>query len=470
MPSAPIKEFFSSKASERDNWKAKNRYYHQDIESFIAANIPSDQSVLEIGCGTGDLTASLKSSDVVGLDFSEEMVLAAQSKYPGRKFVLGDAENLSFERKFDFIVLSDVIGLLPDVQAVFEQLKPITTPSSRVLITYHNYIWEPVLTLLEKLGLKMPQPAQNWLPLEDIQNILYLSGFEVIRKGYRLLFPYHIPFLSTFLNRFVAKLPLIDRLCLVEWIIAKPVTPQRKAEEFSCSVIIPCRNERDNIRDAVTRTAPMGKKTELIFVDGSSTDGTLEEIEKVMKEFPERNITLIHQGDGKGKCDAVQKGFNVAKGDIYMILDSDLTVPPEDLPKFFNALIEGKGEFINGTRLVYPMEKQAMRFLNLLGNKFFGMAFSYLLEQRFTDTLCGTKVLWAQDYEKIKRGRSYFGDFDPFGDFDLIFGASKQNLQIVELPVRYRERVYGTTKIRRFAHGWLLLQMCWIAAKKLKFV
>jgi glycosyltransferase involved in cell wall biosynthesis len=179
-------------------------------------------------------------------------------------------------------------------------------------------------------------------------------------------------------------------------------------------------------------------------------------------------ITLLHQGDGIGKGDAVRKGFAAATGDVLMILDADLTVPPEDLPKFFEALTSGKGEFINGTRLVYPMERQAMRTLNHLGNKFFSLAFTWLLEQRFRDTLCGTKVLFRRDYERIAANRHYFGDFDPFGDFDLIFGASRLNLRIVEVPVRYRERTYGVTNISRFRHGWLLLRMCLVAFRKLK--
>jgi glycosyltransferase involved in cell wall biosynthesis len=238
--------------------------------------------------------------------------------------------------------------------------------------------------------------------------------------------------------------------------------------EPSVTVVIPCRNERGNIESAVRRTPRMGRETDIVFVDGSSTDGTPAEIERVIAAHPEWRITLLHQGSGTGKGDAVRKGFAAATGDVLMILDADLTVPPEDLPKFYRALASGKGEFINGTRLVYPMERQAMRTLNLLGNKFFSLAFTWLLEQRFRDTLCGTKVLFRRDYEKIAANRAYFGDFDPFGDFDLIFGASKLNLRIVEVPVRYRERTYGVTNIRRFSHGWLLLRMCVLAFYKLK--
>ncbi len=468
--SQEVREFFDRIAPEREFWKEKNRYYHDDLKRFMAHHIPPGSTLLEIGCGPGDLLAALPATKAVGVDFSTKMVEIARQKYSSCEFKVGFAEDLPVKTPFDIVIISDVIGLLPDVQKALEQLKYVTHENSRVVITYYNYLWEPIYKLAEAWGFKMPQPTQNWLPLWAIQNLLYLSGFEVVKKGYRLLFPKNIPILSSVLNGFVAKLPFFQKLCLMEWVIAKPIAKPKDPRSLTCSVVIPCRNERDNIENAITRTPEMGKETEFIFVDGNSSDGTVDEILRVQKLFPERKIKLIHQKVPKGKNDAVKLGFEEAQGDILMILDADLTVPPEDLPKFFNALADGKGEFINGTRMVYPMEKEAMRFLNILGNKFFGMAFSYLLEQRFSDTLCGTKVLTKGNYERIKAGRSYFGDFDPFGDFDLIFGASKLDLKIVEMPIRYRERVYGTTKIRRFFHGWLLLQMCMVALKKLKLV
>jgi hypothetical protein len=419
------------------------------------------------------------------VDLSEEMIRRARQRYRSCRFVAGDAESLPLKSVFDCVVLSDTIGFLPDVQKAFEELRRVTDKRSRVIITHYNYLWEPVLNFLEAVGLKMRQPVQNWLPIQDVENLLYLSGFEVVKRGYRLLLPsgfeivrrghrlllpIRIPWISTFFNRFIARLPVIRRLCLVQWVIAKPVARPEADGSVSCSVVVPCRDERGNIGELVRRVPQMGKSTELIFVDGASTDGTLEEIKRAQREYPDRDIRLIEQGEGRGQGDAVHKGFERSTGDVLMILDADLTVIPEDLPKFFEALIQGKGEFINGTRLVYPMEKQGMRFLNRVGNQCFGILFTYLLEQRFTDTLCGTKALWKRDYEKIKRGRDYFGNFDPFGDFDLIFGASRQNLKIVELPVRYRERTYGRTKTKLFFHGWLLLKMSWIAMKKMKFV
>lgn len=463
-------DLLDRQARERDRWKEKNRYYHESIERICKFHIPPGASVLEIGCGTGDLLNVLEPSGGVGVDASGPMLKVAARKYPHLSFVAGNAEELPLSGKFDYVVLSDTVGFLSDVQAAFRELHRVTHPRTRIIITYYNHLWEPILRLGERAGLKMSQPEQSWLSQADLENLLALTDYEVIRREHKLLLPKRIPILSALCNKILANAPLLRRLSLVQLLIARePGTPGTK-DSLTCSVIIPCRNERGSVEDAVRRMPSLGKHTEIIFVEGNSSDGTEEEIRRVMAVYPAKDIRLVRQGDGRGKGDAVRKGFSAAGGDILMILDGDLTVPPEDLPKFYRALADGKGEFINGSRLVYPMEKQAMRFLNMLGNIFFSRAFTYLLGQRFKDTLCGTKALFRKDYERIAAGRQYFGDFDPFGDFDLIFGASKLDLKIVEIPIRYRERTYGRTQISRFRHGWLLLKMCVFALRKIKFV
>lgn len=462
-------KYFDSLAPQRDKWRKKNRFYHEEIERFLRYLIPKNSSVIEIGCATGDTLASLSPSRGVGIDISQSMIEKAREKYPNLEFLVDDFEALKINEKFDYVLIDGTIGHVDDIQIAFKELHKVCKANTRIIIVYYNYLWEPLLKFAEAVGLRMRHMLEHWLPLDDIANLLYLNNFEVIKKGYRCLLPAYIPLLSTFCNRFLANMPFFWKLSLVEIIVARPLSIRKPPEDVTCSVIIPCRNEKGNIEQAVLRTPDMGRHTELIFVEGHSEDGTLEECERVKAKYPDRDITVLVQ-DGKGKGDAVRKGFANAKGDVLMILDADLTVPPEDLPKFFEAIVSGKGEFINGSRLVYQMEKQAMRFLNLLGNKFFSRAFTYLLEQRIRDTLCGTKVLWKDDYERIIAGRDYFGDFDPFGDFDLLFGAAKLNLRIVEIPIRYRERRYGRTQISRFKHGWLLLKMTLFAIKKIKFI
>ncbi|HEV8311096.1 MAG TPA: glycosyltransferase, partial [Methylomirabilota bacterium] len=431
------------------------------------------QSVLEIGCGTGDLLAAVEPREGVGLDLSPRMVERARAKFPGLTWLVGDAEALALDRRFDYVIMSDLLGHLEDVWSAFQQLKGVARPDTRVIITYYNHFWEPVLRAAELVGQRIPLRLQNWLSFDDIENLLFLCDFEVVKRGHRFLVPKHVPWLSDWVNRTVARLPGIRRLGLVAYVVARPrpgAFGPPATSATSVSVVVPCRNERGNIQPAVARLPGMGLHTELIFVDGASTDGTREEIESEIRRWQgKRDIKLVLQSPPTGKGDAVRRGFDAATGDVLLILDADLTVEPEDLPKFYRAIVEGKGDLINGSRLVYPRERQAMRFLNFLGNKVFGWLFTWLLEQRITDTLCGTKVLRRADYLKIKANRAFFGDFDPFGDFDLLFGAAKLNLKIVELPVRYRDRAYGTTKISRFRHGLLLFRMFWVALNKLKF-
>src|SRR3990170_1062088 len=465
-----VARYFDRLAPERDRWKQKNRFYYESIEKLCQFHVPPGSAVLQIGSGTGDLLNALVPSRGVGVDISRGMVEIASRKYPHLSFLVGNADDLPIHDKFDYVILSDVIGYLPDVQRAFAQLRKVTHPRTRVIVTYFNYLWEPILRWGELLGMKMPQPQQSWLSQPDIENLFKLADYEVVRRGYKLLLPKRVPLLSTFCNKVLANLPVFWKMSLVQFLVAKEIGVPRPENELSCTVVIPCKNERENIEGAVRRVPRLGRHTEIIFVEGNSSDGTEAEIRRVIAAYPEKDIRLVPQGMGSGKGDAVRKGFEAATGDILLILDADLTVPPEDLPKFFQALASGKGEFINGSRLVYPMEDQAMRFLNTLGNKFFSLSFTYLLEQRFKDTLCGTKALFRKDYERIAAERNYFGEFDPFGDFDWIFGAAKLDLKIVEIPIRYQPRTYGTTQISRFRHGWLLLKMCAFAARKIKFV
>lgn len=457
-------------APERDDWIARGSYFHEEDRRFMRFLIPEGKEVVELGCGTGQLLHALRPSRGVGVDFGEKMIEIARSKYPGVEFRVGDIEDErtieELEGPFDYIVLSDVVGYLEDCETTFVNLHKICTPSTRLVVAYYSKLWEPVLRLAEWLGAKMPQVEQNWLSAEDIANVLDLADFEVIKSEWRQLLPKRLLGIGRLINRFVGTLPLIRRACLRNYTVARPML-NTELEKPSTSVIIPCRNERGNIEDAIKRLPRLCDDVEVIFVEGNSRDNTLEECYRVRDAFPDVDIKVLQQ-NGVGKGDAVHLGFAEARGQILMILDADLTVPPESLPKFYRALVSGKGDFINGTRMVYPLEEGAMRFLNFFANRSFASVFSWLLNQRFTDTLCGTKVLRREHYDQIVSNRAYFGDFDPFGDFDLIFGASKLNLKIVEVPIRYADRRYGETQISRFEHGWLLARMVLLAYRKLK--
>lgn len=469
-----IKLYFESTAKVRLIWKKRNRFYHKSLEKYFSFVIPEGSRVLELGCGTGDLLAAVKPGYGVGVDFSHEMLAIACSSYPHLHFVQGDIEEFSLPadlelctQKIDYVILSDLLHVLWDLQAALHKLRDYCHPGTRVVISNYNYLWEPLLKFGEFIRLKQPSPNSNWLSHYDICNLLEIEGFTIITNYRKLLLPKYIPLLNYFLNRFLVNLPLINNLGLINFIVARPVV--NESGDSSVSIIIPARNEKGNIEGAILRVPSFGKSQEYIFVEGHSDDGTWDEMLRVKQQYPDKNIRVLKQS-GKGKGNAVREGFDAAIGDVLMILDADLTTPPEELPKFYNALTNGKGEFINGCRLVYPMEKEAMRFLNMMANKFFGWLFSYLLGQRLKDTLCGTKVLFKSDYKKIRDSRSYFGEFDPFGDFDLLFGAAKLNLKITEVFVRYKDRTYGSTNINRFRHGWLLLKMSLFAAVRIKFI
>jgi SAM-dependent methyltransferase len=466
-------DYFETRGDELDRWRKINAAYHEDDRKFTRFLIPSGKRVLELGCGQGELLAALQPSYGVGVDFASQPIARAKELHPDLHFVLGDAEDpatlAGIEGPFDYIVVADTIGMFEDIDGTLRLVHHLSAPSTRIIISYYSHLWEPILKLAEFLHLRRQQPKVNYIATADFVNLMDLADFEMISQEQRQLIPLRWFGLGPFVNRFIAPLPGIRKLCLRSYIVGRPVRifAERK---FSVSIVIPCRNERGNIESAVLRMPKFASRQEILFVEGNSSDGTLEECERVRDAYKnEWDIKVLKQ-DGKGKGDAVRKGFAAATGDVLMILDADLTMPPEALPKYHAVIETGKAEFVNGTRLIYPMENEAMRPLNLIANRCFAYLFSYLVNTRLTDTLCGTKVLLRKDYEVLARERAYFGNFDPFGDFDLIFGAAKQNLKIIETPIHYKARTFGETQISRFRDGWLLLKMVWFAYRKLKAI
>lgn len=446
-----------------------SNYYRERILAAYRQLIPENSSVLELGCGRGELLAGLKPAIGVGVDFSSVALKIARQNHSNIEFIESDVVDLNLDgQKFDFIIISELVNDLWDVQKLMERLHQFCLPRTRIIFNFYSHLWNAPLTAAQKIGMATPRLNQNWLAPQDMRNLLEISGFQPLRSWAEVILPVHIPFISNFANRYIGKLFPFRHLAMANFIVARPVPEQSKGS-LSVSVIVAARNESGHIDELMERIPEMGSGTEIIFVEGNSTDDTYEAIERAIAKNPQRNCRLLKQ-PGKGKGDAVRTGFDAATGDVLMILDADITVPPEDLPRFYDLIADDSAEFVNGVRLVYPMEGDAMRFLNLIGNKFFSFAFSWLLGQPIRDTLCGTKVLRLSDYERIAANRAYFGDFDPFGDFDLLFGAAKLNLKIQEVPIRYRARRYGETNISRWSHGWLLLKMVAFAARRIKFI
>jgi hypothetical protein len=456
--------------NERRHWREKAAFFHSEDEAFLRFLVPEGQRILAVGSGTGDTLAALKPSQGVGIESDPALVASACTTFPHLTFVEGDLEDgavlARLDGLFDVVLLVDTVGSVSDCQALFERLHRFCTRDTRLIVVYYSHLWHPLLKLAEMIGVRRPQPQHNIMSPPDIANLARLADFDPIKSEKRMLVPFRLFGIGRLVNRFVSVLPIVREASLRHYTVCRSL---RAADDAiaSATVVVPARNERGNIESAIRRMPRFCGDIEVIFIEGHSQDGTFEEMQRVRDAHPEWDIKVMRQS-GKGKADAVFTAFDAARGDVLMILDADLTMPPEQLAKFWEALKSGKAEFANGSRLVYPMEDEAMQFLNLIANKSFSLLFSWLLNQRFTDTLCGTKVMRRSDYQRLKAGRSYFGDFDPFGDFDLIFGATKLNLKCVDVPIRYAARTYGSTQISRFRHGVMLLKMVVFAFFKVK--
>ena len=457
-----------------DKWKSKNRTYYQDITNLYKFFVPPNSDILEVGSQLAYLLHQLEPNLALGIDTNSTVVEILREKFPELNFEITKPELFESEQKFDYILLPNTISYLDNIQKTFVNLHNVCKSSTKVILTFHNPGWEIILRAASLLKQRMPVYNLNWLNYEDINNLLNLEGFEVISHGKRMLFPRRIPILFSLFNKILAPLPIINRLCLTEYIIVRPkpntLQDQKNSQSFTCSVIIPARNEAGNIESCITRMPKLGKHTEIIFIEGHSKDNTWEEIQRVKSQYGNQWDIKIMQQEGKGKGDAVRQGFAAATGDVFIILDSDLTVRPEDLAYFFEAVANGSCEFANGCRLIYPVDPKSMPWLNRMANRFFAWLLSYLLNTKIKDSLCGTKALSRDNYKKIVSNRSYFGEFDPFGDFDLLFGAAKLGLKIQDIPVRYVPRTYGSSNIQHFKEGLILLKMCSYAAQKIKFI
>jgi len=466
-------------AKDHFNWVAENDQrprrvqsgFHRQLQAYYKFHVQEGLRVLELGCAHGDLIASLKPSQGHGVDLSEKMIASADEKHGSAAlhFSVEDALEFARDEKFDVIILDYLIGYLPDVHQAISGLKDLCHARTRVHVTTLNHLWEPMLKLARWLKMATPQPLSNWLSSGDLKNILELNGFEVISSSTEQLLPFDWPLIAPVCNHFLVRLPLLRQTGMTVAMVAKPISAPDLDGDISCSVVVPARNESGNIRAALERIPTLGKGTEVIFVEGNSADDTWEVIQKEVAAYEGPHKLRYLQQPGKGKWDAVFAGFEVATGDVLVIQDGDLTAPPEDLPKFYEAIASGRCEFANGCRLVYPMESQAMRFLNLLGNKFFAASLSFVLGQPIKDSLCGTKMMLRSDYQRLLKRIEILGDFDPFGDFNLLFGSAMLDLKIRDVLVRYRDRTYGDTNISRFRHGWILLRMTWFGLRKIRF-
>jgi len=352
-----------------------------------------------------------------------------------------------------------------DIQGLLMQLKPKLSRTSRLLVILYSPYLRWLYHLANRLNIRKGEVPCTFLTQVDIESLAEVSGFELVRERQLAYIPWRLMGLGDLINRTMPLVPLLRWFALTTLVVLRP---RISSSLPGLSCVIPARNERGNIENALKRLDNFPCPIEIIFVEGHSSDGTWEEIQRVMQIYKNRFRIQAFQQTGKGKADAVRLGFSKATEPLLIILDADLTMPPEMLERFYLAYCEGHGDFINGSRLVYPMEGEAMRFLNHLGNVFFAKVLSWVLDMRIGDSLCGTKLVTRADYDRILRWRRDFGDFDPFGDFELLFPAATLALGTVDIPIRYLARTYGTTNIHRFRHGLLLLKMTVIGLFRIK--
>ena len=457
--------FQDANAETRDTWIEANQYFYGEIRKLLRFVVGSGKRVLDIRCLTGDALAALQPAYGVGTEISQALVSKASQTHPGLRFVQSDPESLDLGEKFDCVILNNIFDTV-DVLGAFGRIREHCRDDSLFIVVNYSALWQPVLSLASKMGLRARFVEPNWVSFDDICGFLKLAGFRLIRQHRLLLFPKWVPLLSFVANQLIAKLPGIRRLCLMQVLVARPLAKRVPPEHVSVSVVVPCRNEEKNVAEAVERIPAMGRHTEIIFCDDKSTDGTVNEVRRMQALYPEKDIRLV-SGPGICKAENVWTGFRASRGDVLMILDADLSVMPEELPMFLQALLKGSGCFVNGSRLIYPMQKHAMKFANMVGNKVFGLIFSFLLDQRIKDTLCGTKALWSRDWYCMEQSIGSWGIRDLWGDYELLFGASKLNLEIVEVPVHYQERIYGVTKMTKvFRNGVRMLGICWDAWRR----
>lgn len=462
MGKEAVQAHFDEIARDYDYWKQKNAYYYDTIKAFLARIIPPGSRVLEVGCGTGEILDTMRPSRGVGIDISAEMVKIAATKFPQHIFIHSSIEDLQLDEQFDYIILVDVVDHVYDVMDVFKSLYKFCKPDTRVILTTISPWWEPVLSFMEKIGAKMPEGPHNFIDKWHLRKIFEMMDFTVSYSGFMLLFPKRIPVLSYLANSLGVRIWGLNRLSAAQYMIIQPAVKNETDLGYGCSVVIPCYNEEDNIEEAVRRVPLMGKETEIIVVNDGSKDGTAQKVRDLQKEIP--HLKLIDYSPNQGKGVAVRRGFEAATQEVVMVLDADISVPPEELPRFFDPLNKGICQFVNGTRMVYPMQDQAMRTLNLFGNKLFGFIMSFITQQSLTDTLCGTKALYKKDLSRIRWG------LDKWGDYDLLFGAARMGSRIMEVPVHYMSRKSGESKMKTLRHGMHLLGACFKGFRELIFV
>lgn len=442
-----VRNHFEAIAVEYDYWKKRNNYYYSLLKGFFKKHIPAGSSVVEFGCATGDILASCQPKRGLGIDLSEAFVELARKKHPQYQFIAADAEKFSGEEKFDFCIMSDLLDHVSDIPAVIERAHEILKPGGKLIISTINPLWNPVFGVLERLHMKMPEGPHCFIPNRFIEFFCQMNGFKTT-KGALIFIPVRIPLISPLLNKIMPRVPVILETCWVQTLVAQKLQgPQKKT---SCTILITVYNEEKNIEACIRRIPALNREYEILVVNDGSTDATASIVDKLQREF--KDLRMISFEQNKGKAIAVEKGIEEARKDAVVILDADMAVAPEEIPLFLEPLDTNVADFVNGTRLVYDMEKKAMAQIRRIANYTLALMFSAVIKCRITDTLCGTKAFLKKNFMGIKISE------ERWGDLVLLCAASSKGLRIAEIPISYHTRIAGESKMRFFSDGALFMR------------
>jgi len=467
VPARPGDANITAYARSLDCWRNRNRFYHERKIEYLRFVIPEGESVLLLGCEDGAMLDALRPIRGVGIDRSTDAIRLARLRHPRYAFHASDDYRANVRGKFEYIVLDDMACCVDDLFTLLTSLRDLSTPTTRLIVVQHNYLWRPVLRVAEWLGLKRPERVSNWLSAGDMGVFMRAAGFEPIDVRSRLFCPKRLFGIGPAINWLVGLVPFARRLASTQILVGRPSMPERAHQTQSASIVLTTRDERENIEPMVKAIPFVGADTEIIFVEGHSTDGTREEIERVMAKYPDKNIRLIVQ-DGIGQGNAIRRGFEQAKGNVIILLEADQTSPADDVLKAFEVIATGRAEFVNGSRFVYPRAHGSMPRLNVFGNALFAAWFTWFLGQRTSDVLCGIKAIDRTLFQRLNRNWGFLNLADPFGDFELAFGAARLGLRMSEVPTRYACRSYGVPKTRPLRHGWMLFRMMLRATRVFK--
>lgn len=357
--------------------------------------------------------------------------------------------------KYDCIVLSDMFEVNDDILGLLKLLKKNLNNDGTILLTSITPIWDGVLSILEMLNLKNKSKKRSYIHLNKLSAVLDTINFQITGKRTRQYFPFKLFYFGNIINNFLEIILYFFNFGIRSYFTIKEIEDTAEKDVLSKTIIVPAKNEEGNLNELINRIPYLGNNVEVIISCGISNDNTLG-MAKSLKS--DNFIIKVIEQTSKGKANAVWEACEQSSNDLIAILDADLSVDPEELSSFFELIETKKCDFVNGTRLIYSMEKGSMRFINNFGNRLFQYVVSKIIRLPLTDSLCGTKVFKKNLYEKIKKWQSVVKIKDPFGDFDLLFAAAYSSQKIVEYPIHYRARKYGTTQIRRFKDGFKLIK------------